>query len=168
MRDLKKLGADLGKFQKRLLDNLKEAQKETAHKIENDVKAFAPMNGGKYFDSITTSNTEEMSEKIHTSVYTDIQTEDGYFLGRMIENGTGIYALEEHIGHTKTFIESGYEYWYVPADKVERPIGKKVVFNGKVFYVARGQRPAPHWKPALELNKVVYKNNIREAIRKAK
>ena len=88
--------------------------------------------------------------------------------GRMIENGTGIYALEPHIGHTKTFFESQYQYWYVPASEVDRPIGKVVLIDGVEFYVAKAQKPKPHWKPALDENIQTYKENISQAIKEAK
>lgn len=83
----------------------------------------------------------------------------------MIENGTGVYALEPHIGHTKTFFESQYQYWYVPAEEVDRPIGRLVEINGQEFYIAKAQRPKPHWKPALEENIELYKENVRKAVK---
>ena len=103
---------------------------------------------------------------IKTSIYTDLTSEmdPSIVIGRMIEHGTGIYALEEHIGHTETFIKSGYRYWYVPATSVKRPIGQLININGTEFYVAKPQRARPHFLPALQSNKRYYKNEIGKAV----
>ena len=35
----------------------------------------------------------------------------------------GKYAEQEHVGTTKHFIESGYTEWFIPVNKVEKPLG---------------------------------------------
>lgn len=167
MKNIKELNKDLEKMRQKAISNLIKAQSEAGDIILEDVKQRAPAKAGRYYDSIKKSNTEKKDNQIHTKIYTDLKSNDGYFIGRMIENGTGIYALEEHIGRTKIFKESEYQYWYVPADKVERPIGKLIIHNGKQYYVARTQRPKPHFKPALESNIHNYGQKIKEAIREA-
>ena len=113
---------------------------------------------GKYVNSIQKGETEYKNGAIRTEIYTDLKSKDGYLIGRMIENGTGIYALEPHIGHTKTFHVSGYQYWYVPADEVDRPIGKTILIDGVEFYIAKAQKPKPHWKPVLEEDMELYRS----------
>jgi len=168
MKNIKRLNVDLDKFSKRLIHNLKQAQSETADKIKEDVVKNSGISSGEYIESIKKSPTKVNTDTITTEIYTDLKSKDGYFIGRMIENGTGIYALEPHIGHTKTFYDSGYKYWYVPADDVKRPIGREIEINGIKFYIAKAQRPKPHWKPALEQNTDLYKQKIHQALEEAK
>lgn len=168
MKKVSQLVSDLDKFERKLERNLIEAQNKTAVKIKEDVIKNLNVSKGKYISSIKKSDTKVEGGTIKTSVYTDLKSKDGHLIGRMIENGTGIYALEPHIGHTKTFFESQFQYWYVPAEDVDRPIGKAIMINGQEFYIAKAQRPKPHWKTALDMNEETYKENIRQAIREAK
>lgn len=168
MKKVSQICSDLDKFEKRLERNLINAQNKTAIKIKEDVINKFNISKGKYVSSIKKDDTKNEGGTIKTSIYTDLKSKDGYLVGRMIENGTGIYALEPHIGHTKTFFESQFQYWYVPANDVDRPIGKAIMINGQEFYVAKAQRPKPHWKPALDMNKETYKENIRQAIKESK
>ena len=167
MKNINQFSKDLSKFEKRLKEKLIKAQKETAEQMKEHVIEKTGLNSGKYINSIKTGETEQNNGVIRTEIYTDLKSKDGYLIGRMIENGTGIYALEPHIGHTKTFFESEYKYWYVPADEVDRPIGKVVLINGVEFYIAKAQKPKPHWKPVLEEDIELYKLNISKAIKEA-
>lgn len=168
MKNIQELSIDLSKFSKKLEDRLIKAQEKTAKEIKKDVIKNLNVSGGKYANSIQTSDTQYEQGTIKTEIFTDLKSKDGYVIGRMIENGTGIYALEPHIGHTKTFFESQYQYWYVPASEVDRPIGKVVLIDGVEFYVAKAQKPKLHWKPALDENIQTYKENISQAIKEAK
>lgn len=165
MKDIKKLEKDLDNFQKKLEDKLIKTQKETAEQIKKDVIKHFGHSSGEYVESIQVGETKKEDNIIKTDIYTDLKSKDGYFIGRMIENGTGIYALEPHIGRTKAFFESQYQYWYVPTNEVKRPLGKIIIRNGKEYYVAKAQKPKPHWKPALEEDIEMYKNNIRQAVK---
>ena len=167
MKKINEFDKDLSKFQKKLIQKLIKAQDETAEQMKKDVIEKTGLSTGKYVNSIQKGETEYKNHSIKTEIFTDLKSKDGYLIGRMIENGTGIYALEPHIGHTKTFFESEYRYWYVPADEVDRPIGKAILIDGVEFYVAKAQRPRPHWKPALEEDVELYRQNISKAIKEA-
>lgn len=167
MKLIDQVSADLDKFSTKLIVNLINAQRETAEKIKEDAKNYSPKPDGEYASSIKVSNTEIDGQTIKTFVYTDMKTEDGYFLGRMIENGTGIYALQPHIGKTKTFFASGYQYWYVPTNKVKRPLGQTITINETDYYVAKAQRPKQHFKPALHNNVHTYRENLSKAFRRS-
>lgn len=167
MKNIDELENDLDKFVKKLKQNLIMAQEKTAEQIKKDVIKHLGHSSGKYVNSIKKSNTKFENNVIKTQIYTDLKSKDGYFIGRMIENGTGIYALEPHIGHTKTFRASGYQYWYVPANEVDRPLGKVILIDGVEFYIAKAQKPKPHWKPALEEDIKVYNANISQAVKEA-
>ena len=168
MKNILSLSVDLSNYSDKAIEKLIKAQKETGNIILEDVKNLAPSRSGKYADSIKVSETKLENDHIKTKIYTDLLSEDGYYIGRMIENGTGIYALEPHIGKTKTFIDSQYQYWYVPATSVDRQIGKKIIINGKEFYIARPQVAKPHFLPALQKNESVHKSNILKALKEAK
>ncbi len=167
MKKISQFGKDFSKFEQRLKENLIKAQKETAKKMKEDVIKKLDISSGKYVNSIQVGDTEVSNNVIKTEIYTDLKSKDGYLIGRMIENGTGTYALEPHIGHTKTFFESEYKYWYVPADEVDRPIGKTVLIDGVELYIAKAQKPKPHWKPVLEEDIELYKANISKAVKEA-
>ena len=167
MKNIKEFEKDLSKFEQRLKEKLIKAQEETAEQIKKDVIEKLGFSSGKYVESIQKGKTEVKNDTIKTEIFTDLKSKDGYLIGRMIENGTGIYALEPHIGHTKTFHVSGYQYWYVPANKVDRPIGKTILIDGIEFYIAKAQKPKPHWKPVLEEDMELYKSNIKKAVKEA-
>lgn len=167
MKKINEFGKDLSKFEQKLIKRLMKAQDETAEQMKKDVIEKLGFSSGKYVNSIQKGETEYKNGKIRTEIYTDLKSKDGYLIGRMIENGTGIYALEPHIGHTKTFHVSGYQYWYVPADEVDRPIGKTILIDGVEFYIAKAQKPKPHWKPVLEEDMELYRLNISKAVKEA-
>ncbi len=165
MKKLAELSKNIVIFGDKTIDRLINAQRNTANKICNDVKSLAP-GSGNYKNSIKVSDTTVENGVIKTAVYTDMTSEmdPTIVIGRMIEHGTGIYALEPHIGHTKAFIESGYRYWFVPATSVKRAIGQLININGTEFYIAKPQRARPHFLPSLLSNKAYYKAQIRKAL----
>lgn len=56
--------------------------------------------------------------------------------------GTGQFAEMNHVGKTKHFIESGYTEWFIPVNKVERPLPYPIVtINENQFYIAHGVTP---------------------------
>lgn len=165
MKKLAQLSKDLTIFSDKVIERLVQAQRDTANKICNDTKSLAP-GTGEYMNSIKVSETKIENGVIKTAIFTDLTSNDdpSIVIGRMIERGTGIYALEPHIGHTKTFIESGYRYWFVPATSVNHPIGKSIIIDGKEFYIAKPQPARPHFLPSLQSNKAYYKAQIRKAV----
>ena len=167
MRDINTLSAYINKFTDKVIENVAKAQRETAQAIWEDVVQNAPSGTGEYISSIQISPTIKEGNAIKTEVFTDLKSTDGYVIGRMIEYGTGIYALQPHIGHTKTFKESGYRYWYVPVTSVGKPIGKLITINGQQFYVAKPQPSKPHFIPALQKNEATYLQNIDKAVKEA-
>lgn len=168
MKKLAQLEIDFDKFGKNVVKKLMEAEKNTAESIWNDVIANAPMDTGEYISSISVDDPIYEKDTIKTVIGSDLKTEDGYFLGRMLENGTGIYALEEHIGKTKTFIQSGYRYWYLPVEKAPKELGTPITIYDKQYYVMHGQPAKPHFIPAYNSNMRTRKENIMKALREAR
>lgn len=167
MKDINKLSIDLYKVLGKITDKVLETHEESVNKVYKDVLNNAPTGFGDYVSSIKRYPSEITKHKVISIIGTDIKTEDGYFLGRIIENGTGTYALEPHIGHTKTFIESGYRMWYIPVVKAKYVRGglQKINIGNQQFYVGKPEPPHPHFRNTLEKNKLIYKNNIINAIK---
>lgn len=67
-----------------------------------------------------------------------------------VEYGTGIKKDPDfpHIGTTKTFKESGYKFWFVPVDKVDKPIGPLVRIGDSEYYMAFSQAAKPFMRTA--------------------
>ena len=67
-----------------------------------------------------------------------------------LEFGTGTKAELPHIGKTKTFIASGYRYWFLPVDKVDKKFSPERVINidGELFYIMFATQPYPFMRPA--------------------
>lgn len=162
MKAIIDLSKDLERYSKKLEQKLIQAQRETAEAVMKE--AQERVGNGEYSQSIKISETKKENDVISTFIGSDLKS-DGHFIGRMIENGTGIYALEPHIGHTKTFFTSGYKYWYVPAKSIKRPIGQLITIGDEEYYVAKAQKPKPHYRPAIEKNWELYKSKIRKAVK---
>lgn len=87
------------------------------------------------------------SGQIVGRVYTD---KDIMPWALFLEFGTGTYAELPHIGKTKTFFASGFQYWYLPIGKATREFGedRKITLNGRTYYVMYAQQPKPFMRPA--------------------
>lgn len=56
--------------------------------------------------------------------------------------GTGDYREMEAIGKTEHFVNTGGTEWFIPVNKVEKPLGfPKIEIQGMQFYIAHGQAP---------------------------
>lgn len=85
--------------------------------------------------------------------------------------GTGKYAELEHVGKTKHFIESGYTEWFIPVEKVQKPLNYPVInINGVDFYLAHGVKPNHFLQDAefdtREQNKGIVKNKLEEMFKR--
>lgn len=93
-------------------------------------------NDGILFEMVNTETKE-----IKGRIYTDQET----FSYSWFEHfGTGEYAELEHIGQSKHFIESGYEEWFIPVNRVNRSLLYPIItINGNQFYLAHGVKANP-------------------------
>lgn len=102
----------------------------------------------------------------------EITIENGSVSGRLytnfdyalfLEYGTGTKAELEHIGHTKTFKESGFTYWFLPkeladAKGLDISSSRLVNIKGELFYMMFATSPQPFMRPtAFELESNVSK-----------
>jgi hypothetical protein len=85
--------------------------------------------------------------KVVGRVYTN---KDLFSHAPFLEYGTGTKAELQHIGQTKTFIQSGYRYWFLPVEKVDRQFSPEriIVIDGKQFYLMFATKPYPFMRPA--------------------
>ena len=106
--------------------------------------------------------------KLVGRVYTDKQLlPHALFL----EFGTGTFAELPHIGTTKTFIKSGFRYWYLPVEKAQRDFGdnRRITINGQDYFIMFAQQSSPFMRPAgfqardIAINEV--KNSINEFLK---
>lgn len=117
--------------------------------IENSIKGTAEYairllgtdNNGIVCEMINTETSE-----IKGRIYTD-QNKMPWSWFR--EYGTGTYAQMPHIGNTKHFLETGFEEWYIPVNKVENSLNYPIkIIDGKQFYVAHSVQAKPFMRPA--------------------
>ncbi len=105
-------------------------------------------------------------DKDSSLILFEITVQNGEVTGRLytnfdyalfLEYGTGTKAEMSHIGHTETFKESGYTYWYLPkelADSRGLDINSSRLINikGELFYIMYATQPYPFMRPtAFEL-----------------
>lgn len=110
-------------------------------------KALSNKRGFKDKKLILYEIVERTTNQVIGRVYTD---KDLFSYAPFLEYGTGTKAEKPHIGKTKTFIESGYQYWYLPVEKASREFSPQRVINikGKLFYIMYATRPYPFMRPA--------------------
>lgn len=153
MKSIDKLSVDILNFGNRAIDNIVKAQSNTAYVIQQDAKFLAPENTGAYKESIELGETQVNNGVITTKVYTDatVYTLGGtsYNLGRLIEEGTTPHEIKA-----------------INAQALHFKIMGNDVFAKSVFHP--GIIAQPHFLPALNMNRTLYVENIRKAVKEAK
>lgn len=116
--------------------------------------------------------------EIESRIYTDKET---FPWASFLEFGTGRYAEREHIGKTRTFIRSGFYFWYAPADKVKKQYQDTDYFeydgemfpmnaymNGKKYVMVFEQKAQPFMRTAAFETRdqivTIFKLEIKQAI----
>ena len=157
MKNIESLSVDLKNFGDKVIQNLINAQRDTANQIREDAYNMAPVDTGKYRESIKVSETTYDGSTIKTSVYTDatvtaLASGNTYNLGKLLEEGTSPHEIRA--------VNAGGLFWGAYDD------------NGKPIIVKSVQHPGtvsqPHFIPALNKNRALYKSNISKAIKEAK
>ena len=137
---------------KKYLRNLESKLPNAMEKLMQYAKEVALKNkkGNKDNDSILFEITVEGKE-VKGRLYTNFD------YAMFLEYGTGTKAEMPHIGTTKTFLESGYRYWFLPkevADSKGRQFSPQrlININGQLFYIMYATQPHPFMRPtAFEL-----------------
>lgn len=153
MKDINRLSVDILNFGNRAIDNIIKAQSDTAYVIQQDAKNLAPDDTGAYKESIELGETQVNNGVITTSVYTDatVTTLSGtsYNLGRLLEEGTRPHEIRATNAQALHFTIMGNDVFV-----------KSVLHPGTIAQ--------PHFLPALNMNRALYLDNIRKAVKEAK
>lgn len=152
MIDIKWNKKSLNQFYKKMENLLSELPENTKLGVEEALKntqkkALENKRGSKDKKMIPIEIVDFDKMKVVGRVYTD---KDLFSYAPFLEFGTGTKAELDHIGTTKTFIESGYQYWLLPVDKVDRKFAPERIINikGNMFYIMYATRPYPFMRPA--------------------
>lgn len=157
MRDIKHAEKIVVAHLKEKIEKLKEAQRETAKKIWEDVVNSAPTTSGAYISSIQLSETEQNKNVITTSVYSDLPVGGDIPkwqrvpIAAFLEWGTG------PLGESTNTYNHGYPY------TTEAPWN----FIAQMQYDQTGtwgMVAKPHFFPSLQNNVALYKENIKRAL----
>lgn len=153
MKDLNSFNIKLDKFSNEFINNVMEAQHETAEIICEDAKRLAPKQTGEYANSIKVGETTYDGHKIRTEIYTDAivtskRDGDVYNLGFLLETGTSPHLIVPIDAKVLHFVIDG------------KDIFTKIVYHP-------GTVAQPHFIPALNMNKLVYKQKLNEAFRRS-
>lgn len=142
----------LKSFERKMEEILKKLPETTKLGIEDSLKntqgkALSNKRGNKDEKLIPIEILDFDKGKVVGRVYTD---KDLFSYASFLEYGTGTEAELPHIGKTKTFIESGFKYWFLPVEKVDRQFNPQriVVIDGKQFYLMFATKPYPFMRPA--------------------
>lgn len=120
----------------RIGKSTKEMTDEMANNTMVVCQEMTPVHSGKMKESYRVTHPFH-GESWATADLTITDKDAVYIL-----NGTGIYA-DVHSGHTKTFVNSNYSYWYLPEwlmpgyEKYNYPTKE---MNGFIYIRAHGQR----------------------------
>lgn len=153
MKTIKDLENKFDSIEKNLVKKLEQAQLETAQTICEDVKSLAP-GTGEYKNSIKVRKTRKSGNILETRITSNIlvtakSTGNTYNLGFLLETGTEMHAIPNAFGWGDIF---GYDspQYKMTLRKDWHP----------------GFASIPHYRPALEKNKELYKQKIKEILDK--
>lgn len=153
MKLISQLGIDLERASKKVIDNLIQAQQETARDIWNEVVSTAPMKTGEFITSIEVSPTTKENDKISTVIGSDLTVTSlsgkNYNLGQLLETGTRPHDIEA--------VNAGGLFWGEYDDDGNPVIVKKVHHPGTRAY--------NFYRNALNNNKTNYKRKISRAVK---
>ncbi len=139
---------------KRLSDEkIEEILTTSANKIYKDIYNLAPVDTGKYRNSIKISDVEHQNGIHSIEIYSDLNSGwNNVALGYLLEWGTGTK------GENTNDYPHGYPYRQTPWVYYNERYGKWIFTYG---CVAR-----PHWYPGLHNNESYFKEQIRKGVTK--
>lgn len=157
MRDISEMAVVLTNRLNEKLEKLKQAQRDTAKVMWEDIVNEAPLKSGEYITSIKLSDTKVEGDVIKTSVYSDLRV---YWpkkgtnipLAAFLEWGTG------PLGESTNNYKHGYPYTTDAPWNYETEM--QLILTG-----TWGMKARPHFYPALQKNISLYKENLRKAMK---
>lgn len=148
--------SNISTIRQNLLNTVSDVQIEnilnnTAKKIYDDIYSMAPVDTGRYRDSMTISNVNHEGSKHSIEIYSDLDSGwNGVALAYLLEWGTGIK------GEQTNSYPHGYSYRQTPWVYYNERYGRWIFTHG---CVAR-----PHWYPGLHNNEDYFKEQIRKGL----
>lgn len=122
-------------------------------KVQEDIKALAPIDTGTYRSSISLSNVEHDGTYHKIKIYTDLDSGwNGVPLGCLLEWGTGPK------GQSTNTYEHGYPYRQTPWAYFNERYDRWIFTHGNI---AR-----PHFYPGLYNNENYFRKTVKEMITK--
>lgn len=147
-KSLDSLCNKLTKIATQMITNTETSMNDVMEKAQE--KALDNKIGSKDASKIPFEITKEKNEVIG-KLKTNMPLSGGTykFYAPMIEYGTGRLGELEKLGKTKTFVKSGYSYWFLPVEKAPRDFGASriIVIDGKQFYIMYTQPAHPFMRP---------------------
>ncbi len=132
---------------KKIIKNIEKSLPTAMEMVMKHAKEIALKNkrGSKDENSILfeiTVNNNGVEGRLYTN----------FDFALFLEYGTGTKAEMPHIGHTETFINSGYTYWFLPkevADSRGAEFSPQRLINiqGQLFYIMLPSKPYPFMRP---------------------
>ncbi|MCI9434776.1 MAG: hypothetical protein HFI86_05870 [Bacilli bacterium] len=143
---------NLKNFERKIETLIKQLPETTKIGVEDSLKntqekALQNKRGSKDKKLIPIEILDFNKGEVVGRVYTD---KNLFSHAVFMEYGTGTKAELPHIGKTKTFIASGYQYWYLPVEKVDKQFSPEriITINGRQFYLMFATKPYPFMRPA--------------------
>lgn len=161
---------NLKSFEKKMETIIKKLPEATKMGVNDSLKntqekALQSKRGNKDEKLIPIEILDFDKGKVVGRVYTD---KDLFSYASFLEFGTGTKAELPHIGKTATFIASGYRYWLLPVEKVDRQFSPQriIAIKGKQFYLMFATKPHPFMRPASFSSRQENANLVNERIGK--
>lgn len=147
MKDTRRLSIDLENASKKIINNLIQAQQDTAKDIWNEVVSTAPMKTGDFIASIEVSPTEYTGSEIKTTIGSSMTVTSlsgkEYNLGQLLETGTMPHKIVA--------------------------VNSRVLTDGENFFGKEvnhpGTKATNFYMNALNKNKTNYRKRISKAIK---
>lgn len=160
---------NLNSFYNKMEKIIKEIPNKTKEGIESSLKGVQASAlrflGSKNQEIIQVELVNLENMQVTGRIITNTKGLDNQPWAGFREFGTGRHAELEHIGKTETFINSGYEYWLIPVEKVARPLNYPIkMYGNKRFYVAHGSEPKPFMRPAAMQGRDISTEEIQKSI----
>lgn len=153
MKSIDDLVKRFEKWQKDIDNEVMEAQEKTAQQIWEDVITYAPVKTGEYISSINIDGPTKEGNEIKTFIGSDLtveakSTNKSYNLGYLLEHGTLPHAIPNAFN------------WGVIYGFDSPQYARTLQYNWHP-----GMYANPHYRMALEKNRKLYKDNIRQTWR---
>lgn len=138
---------DLDKKINNICQQLPNTSKNSLEEGLKNITSYAiRLRRGNKTDGILVEMIKTDTKEIKGRIYTD---QEKFPYSWFEHFGTGRYAELPHVGTSKHFIESGYEEWYIPVNKVDRALHYPIInIQGQDFYLAHGVEANPFLQKA--------------------